>query len=170
MTRLLTSPIRRGIAAAALAALCGAWPALAPSPGAAASGEGCVTDGPTTIKVTVEKVRNSKGLITAVLYDDNPKTFLKSGARLDRIRVEAREGQTELCLNAPAAGRYSVALYHDENGNKELDQDFLGIPVEGYGFSQNPGFRFGKPEVEETLFSIETDPVTLRISILYLRG
>jgi uncharacterized protein (DUF2141 family) len=42
--------------------------------------------------------------------------------------------------------------------------------VEGYGFSQNPGFRFGKPEVEETLFSIETDPVTLRISILYLRG
>jgi len=153
---------RAGLIAAALA--------LAASSAAAAQGEGCVGDGPTTIKVTVEKVRNSKGLITAVLYDDNPKTFLKSGARLDRIRVEASEGQTELCLNAPAAGRYAVALYHDENGNREFDTDFLGIPTEGYGFSQNPGFRFGKPDVEETVFAIATDPVALNISMLYLNG
>lgn len=145
--------------------------ALAPLPAAAAQGEGCIGDGPTTIRVTVEKVRNSKGLITAVLYDDNPETFLKSGARLDRIRVDASEGETELCLNAPAAGRsYAVALYHDENGNTEFDTDFLGIPTEGYGFSQNPGFRFGKPDLEETLFPITEDPVALRISLLYLSG
>jgi uncharacterized protein (DUF2141 family) len=121
-----------------------------------------------TVQVTVEKVRSSKGLITAVLYPDNPESFLKKGARLDRIRVDAREGETTLCLHAPAAGRYSVALYHDENGNKEFDQDFLGIPTEGYGFSQNPGFRFGKPDIEETLFDIEGAPVSLRIAMLYL--
>lgn len=155
----------------ALAGACAAWLALAPLPAAAAQGEGCLGDGPTTIKVTVEKVRSSKGLITAVLYDDNPKTFLKSGARIDRIRVDASEGETELCLNAPAAGRsYAVALYHDENGNTEFDTDFLGIPTEGYGFSQNPGFRFGKPDIEETLFSITAEQVDLRISILYLNG
>ncbi len=122
------------------------------------------------IQVTVENVRNSKGLITAVLYSDDPETFLKRGARLDRIRVEAQQGETVLCLTAPAAGRYSVALYHDENGNKEFDRDFLGIPSEGYGFSQNPGFRFGKPDIEETLFSIDGTPTSLRISILYLHG
>jgi len=121
-----------------------------------------------TVQVTVEKVRSSKGLITAVLYPDDPESFLKKGARLDRIRVDAREGETTLCLHAPAAGRYSVALYHDENGNKEFDQDFLGIPTEGYGFSQNPGFRFGKPDIEETLFDIEGAPVSLRIAMLYL--
>src|SRR3546814_15033543 len=82
----------------------------------------CDATGPATIQVTVEKVRSSKGLITAVLYGDNPDTFLKQGARLDRIRVEAREGETLLCLQAPAAGRYSVALYHDENGNKAFDR------------------------------------------------
>jgi uncharacterized protein (DUF2141 family) len=168
MTRFHSSSILR---IPALAGLCATWLALAPAPLAAASGEGCVGDGATTIKVTVEKVRSSKGLITAVLYDDNPKTFLKNGARLDRIRVEASAGETELCLNAPAAGRsYSVALYHDENGNTEFDTDFLGIPTEGYGFSQNPGFRFGKPDVEETLFNIAEDQVALRISLLYLNG
>lgn len=125
---------------------------------------------PRAIHVTVDNVRNSKGLITAVLYNDDPDTFLKRGAKLDRIRVEAHEGKTELCLKAPAAGRYSVALYHDENGNKEFDRDFLGIPTEGYGFSRNPGFRFGKPDLEETLFSTDGDPTNLRISILYLQG
>ena len=86
------------------------------------------------------------------------------------MRVEAQEGETLLCLEAPAAGRYSVALYHDENGNKKFDRDFIGIPSEGYGFSNNPGFRFGKPDQGETLFSVEQGPTSLRVSILYLQG
>ena len=131
---------------------------------------GCEAAAPTAVQVTVERVRNSKGLITAVLYDDNPATFLKKGARVDRIRVEAREGETVLCLLAPAAGRYTVALYHDENGNKEFDQDFIGVPTEGYGFSNNPGFTFGKPDQEETLFTIDDAPTSLRISLRYLQG
>lgn len=125
---------------------------------------------PNTVQVTVDNVRSSKGLITAVLYSDDPKTFLKSGAKLDRIRVEAQEGETVLCLEAPADGRYSVAIYHDENGNRKFDRDFLGIPTEGYGFSRNPGFRFGKPELEETLFTIDSPLTSLTVSILYLQG
>jgi uncharacterized protein (DUF2141 family) len=172
-SRSLRNPARRTLAGAALGlALLGGLAA-----GRAETPEtGCDAAAPAatqvatqaTVQVTVEKVRSSKGLITAVLYPDNPESFLKKGARLDRIRVDAREGETTLCLRAPAAGRYSVALYHDENGNKEFDQDFLGIPTEGYGFSQNPGFRFGKPDIEETLFDIEGAPVSLRIAMLYL--
>lgn len=120
------------------------------------------------IEVKVENVRNSKGLITAVLYADNPETFLKKGERLDRIRVDAVAGETLLCLEAPKAGRYSVAIYHDENGNKKFDRNFIGIPSEGYGFSENPGFRFGKPEQKETLFAVDQPLTSLRISILYL--
>jgi len=130
----------------------------------------CEAAAPAAIQVTVENVRSSKGLITAVLYNDNPDTFLKRGARLDRIRVDAHKGETLLCLQAPASGRYTVAIYHDENGNKEFDRNFLGIPTEGYGFSQNPGFRFGKPDIEETLFTIDGDKTDLRISVLYLDG
>lgn len=161
---------RLAAAAAGLALLVlgGLAPAHAETSGAETSQTSCDESTPETIQVTVEKVRSSKGLITAVLYSDDPKTFLKRGARLDRIRVDAREGETTLCLRAPAAGRYSVALYHDENGNEEFDRDFLGIPSEGYGFSQNPGFRFGKPDVEETLFTIDGTPVSLRIAMLYL--
>jgi uncharacterized protein (DUF2141 family) len=165
-SRVSASGARLAVAGAAfvLTLLGGLAAGRAEAPQAACDAAG----DPATIEVTVEKVRNSKGLITAVLYNDDPETFLKRGARLDRIRVDAREGETTLCLRAPAAGRYSVALYHDENGNEEFDRDFLGIPSEGYGFSQNPGFRFGKPDVEETLFTIDEAPVSLRIAMQYL--
>ena len=167
----LVSPGRRFLTAAAAAAAVSAMVLFAAPPGKAAEEPGdCAAEGLGLIEVTVENVRNSKGLITAVLYADNPETFLKKGARLDRVRVEAQEGETLLCLEAPAAGRYSVALYHDENGNKKFDRDFIGIPSEGYGFSNNPGFRFGKPDLEETLFSVEQGPTSLRVSILYLQG
>src|SRR3546814_11344781 len=107
--------------------------------------------------------------MTAFLDADNPETVLKKGARLDRIRVDAREGETTLCLQAPAAGRYSVALYHDENGNKEFDKDFLGIPSEGYGFSKNPGLRFGVPKKEDTIFAAEAAPASRSIAMPHLQ-
>ncbi|HIC82288.1 MAG TPA: DUF2141 domain-containing protein [Kiloniellaceae bacterium] len=134
----------------------------------AAGQPACTAEEGAQIEVKVENVRSSKGLITAVLYGDDPEGFLKRGQRLDRIRVEAKEGETLLCLKAPAEGRYTVALYHDENGNKEFDRNFLGIPSEGYGFSNNPGFRFGKPEQEETLFSVNGSTTKVNISVLYL--
>jgi uncharacterized protein (DUF2141 family) len=36
------------------------------------------------------------------------------------------------------AGSYAVQVMHDENGNGKLDTNVMGIPVEGYGFSNNP--------------------------------
>ena len=40
----------------------------------------------------------------------------------------------------------------NENNNKELDCNILGIPKEGFGFSQNPKIRFGAPNFSETKF------------------
>lgn len=129
--------------------------------------ENCGAAG-TAIHVIVEGVRSSDGLVTAVLYDDDPENFLKRGRRVDRIRVEAEEGETTLCLEAPKAGAYTIALYHDENGDKKFDRNFIGIPSEGYGFSNNPGFSLGKPSQEGTLFDVGVEPTSIRISVLYL--
>ncbi len=125
-------------------------------------------EGVQPIQVIVENVRNSDGLITAVLYDDDAEKFLKKGQRVDRIRVAAQAGETLLCLKAPTKGHYAIALYHDENSNKKFDRNFLGIPDEGYGFSNNPGFRFGAPDHDETLFQVDGMATAVRISVLYL--
>lgn len=120
------------------------------------------------ILVTIEKVRNSNGTIKVELYNGEAKTELEKGKKIARTRVKARQGETKLCLNAPSEGSYTIALYHDENDNKKLDRNFIGIPREGFGFSNNPPLGLGIPEQKEMRFKVEDMATNLRISVIYL--
>jgi uncharacterized protein (DUF2141 family) len=50
-------------------------------------------------------------------------------------------------------GRYAVMVMHDQNDNGKLDSNFMGMPIEGYGFSNNPAVR-RKPSFEEAGFEL----------------
>ena len=54
-------------------------------------------------------------------------------------------------------GTYAVTMYHDSNGNGELDTNFLRIPKERYGFSNNARGTFGPPDYGECLFEVKGD-------------
>ncbi len=51
-----------------------------------------------------------------------------------------------------APGKYAVQYYHDENLNGSLDKSRLGIPTEGYGFSNNAYGMFGPKPFRDWLF------------------
>ncbi len=46
---------------------------------------------------------------------------------------------------------FSIAVYHDKNSNQKLDKNFLGMPVEKYGFSNDARATFGPPLFKEAL-------------------
>ena len=64
-----------------------------------------------------------------------------------------------------APGTYAVLVMHDENGNGKLDSNMLGIPKEGYGFSNNPNVM-RKPNFDETKFVVTADDKVIEIEIL----
>jgi uncharacterized protein (DUF2141 family) len=51
-------------------------------------------------------------------------------------------------------GSYAIAVYHDANSNGKLDTNFLGIPTERYGFSNNVMGTFGPPSYADASFEI----------------
>lgn len=61
-------------------------------------------------------------------------------------------------------GSYAVMVMHDENDNGKLDSNFMGMPIEGYGFSNNPGVM-RKPTFEEARFDLGADggAITVRL-------
>lgn len=63
--------------------------------------------------------------------------------------------------------RWAVSAHHDENGNDKLDKNAFGIPIESYGFSNNPKRGFGPPKFDEVSFSVDGDEskTTKRIEI-----
>jgi len=44
---------------------------------------------------------------------------------------------------------------HDLNGNGELDTNFVGLPQEPYGFSNNATANFGPPKWNDIRFQLD---------------
>jgi uncharacterized protein (DUF2141 family) len=54
-------------------------------------------------------------------------------------------------------GEYGIKVHHDEDGDNEMDTNFLGIPSENYGFSNNASGTFGPPDWEDAKFLFESN-------------
>lgn len=105
-----------------------------------------------SIRITVKNVKTSRGIITADLHGDNPDDFLKE--IVGRGRAVAVKGETHVCIPVKKPGLYAIALYHDRNSNLKLDKNFLGIPSEPIGISNNPKFGFGPPKFKDAAFQV----------------
>jgi uncharacterized protein (DUF2141 family) len=119
------------------------------------------------IVVRIHGVRNSAGEVVAVLYGDNPDDFLRSGKRLERVRVPATTGVVVLELVAPQPGRYAIAVYHDENGNHKFDRALTGLPTEGFGVSNNPRIWLRPPPLADAAFIANVRPTAVDIDLRY---
>jgi uncharacterized protein (DUF2141 family) len=119
-----------------------------------------------SLRIDVEKLRSSKGVIQLCLTAD-PQNFPNcvDDARALSRRVPA--GQHSIRLEGLAPGDYAAAVIHDENGNNKLDT-MMGIPREGFGFSRNPAIGFGPPRFTAARFALEGSGGTQDIRIRYL--
>lgn len=154
-----------------LCALAGAVLSLGLAAGAAraASADLACDAGHPRIEVTVDGLRSDKGDVVVELYPDDAKGFLKSRARLGRNRVKAGPG-AKVCIPAPAPGFYALVVYHDEDGDRHLSKNFIGLPSEGFGVSNNPPPALGKPSFRAVRFQVGEGETPMRVRIHYGLG
>ncbi len=79
--------------------------------------------------------------------DRNPVVAGRSRVQADAMAVT---------LHDLPPGNYAVKLFHDANQNGELDTNMVGLPTEGYGFSNNAG-RFGPPDFDDAAVEVQAD-------------
>jgi len=71
--------------------------------------------------------------------------------------IPASEGALETVFADLPAGEYGIIAFHDSNANGDFDRNFIGIPAERYGFSNNPRPRFRAASWSEARFSLAGD-------------
>ena len=64
----------------------------------------------------------------------------------------------DMSLTLPS-GTFAISLFHDENSNNEMDRSMLGLPLEGFGFSNNVMGLFGPPSFKKASFKIVGDTI-----------
>lgn len=109
-----------------------------------------------TLTIMVEDVESSDGYIAVGVYTDK-NTFLKEGEAFAGVFAQAEEGVTRIELADLPNDEYAICIFHDENGNKEMDTNFIGIPKEPLGFSIGKLKAFGPPSFKECSFEMISD-------------
>ena len=114
-----------------------------------------------TVEVRVSNVAGGKGKVNVAVCDR--ERFLKQCAH--HASVPAQAGETVVAFRDIPPGTWAVLAYQDENENKELDRNFIGIPKENYGFSRNPVSRFGPPSFEDAAIELREGANTAAIKL-----
>ena len=120
----------------------------------------------TTLTIDVSGVKERKGKLQVALFNsaegfpDDAKPF-----RAEVLNITS-DNLLRIVFKDLPSGDYSVAAYHDKNGNGKLDKNLLGIPVEDYGFSNDTrGTRMSAPSFEDTKMRVEGKDVEITIEV-----
>ena len=132
--------------------------------------QGSACQGPpggVTLYVNVQGLRSAKGLVAVTLYADNRKKFLVKKGSIYVGRVDAHAPNTRVCMHLPATGTYALAVYHDEDGNRHFKRNLVGMPIEGFGFSNNPPTLFGLPSFAKVRINVPKATTETTIKLRY---
>lgn len=150
----------------AILALVPLAPAQAAEQVAGNCGEPGAPNGP-RIEVVVSGARKVAGNMTITLYGSRPEAFLARTGKLARQRVPLRSTQAEACFTVSAPGVYAVAVYHDENNDHDFNRTLLGMPAEGYGFSNDAPTVIGLPSFDSVRFQVGPEGGRVPIKLRY---
>jgi uncharacterized protein (DUF2141 family) len=120
------------------------------------------------IHVKILNIRNSTGGVACALFESSvgfPTEFLHSATNIMIIKV--RDTQARCDFEDIPPGTYSLAVIHDENMNGKLDTNWLGVPTEGYGFSNDAKALLGAPSFSAASFPYDGRNLDLTISLHY---
>ena len=121
------------------------------------------------LKIEIENIEQ-KGTIYLAIYDNstsfdqeiknknvNKNRWVKS--IVEKVNKNSFTKNVEL-----KKGVYAISLFVDSNSNKIIDKNFLGIPTEQYGFSNNATGFLGSPSFKDASFNLVNDS-NIKISL-----
>ncbi len=117
--------------------------------------------------IKVEGARSDAGAIHCALFgsaDGFPRQRDKARAR---TQAALQKGSATCEFKDLPPGTYAVAVFHDENGNGQLDLGVLGIPREGLGYTNVLPKRAPPPPFERAAQKLGPGVTEAKVSLQY---
>ena len=99
------------------------------------------------------------------IYND-PREFPR-GNEIRSLDISVKSGDVTGLFRGIKPGTYALAIHHDENLNNEMDTNFLGMPNEGYGFSNDARVFLAPPTFDAASFFIDEKLTKISLYIVY---
>jgi len=118
-----------------------------------------------TIVVQINGMKTQDGQVLLSLFKspEGFPTHPEKAFKWGRAKVTA--SSIIISLNGLPPGTYAIAAVHDENSNEVMDTDWLGLPEESYGVSNNVPSKIAPPTFEEAKFNFTGTRDTIKIEM-----
>jgi len=120
-----------------------------------------------SIRAEIGGLRSAKGAVRCLLFQSADGFPNDASKAAQRAIAKIADGAAICEFPDPPAATLAIAFIHDENGNGVLDKNFFGVPVEGYGFSNDARGSLGPPAFEKAAFRHEAGVQVLHLSVAY---
>ena len=119
------------------------------------------------IIIEIENFKNDKGVVRSQLFNKDQANYFptKSELAFTRLVGTIHGFRARLIYNDLPFGVYAIAFHHDEDNDGKMNRNFLGIPTEGYGFSNNPKIYTGPPTFDESKIILQNDVLTIKVKM-----
>jgi len=119
------------------------------------------------ITVRIEALRNDRGTVYVSLHA-NKRSFDDNKGGIQNAQARPKQGTVVVVFDNVVPGRYALSFIHDENDNKKLDTNFIGVPKEGFGYSKDAMGRFGPPKFDDAALAIPSGATTVLMHAKYM--
>lgn len=120
------------------------------------------------IIVKVTGLRSDSGSVRCSLYDDPAGFPTDQKHVVARVRAVPKDKTATCIFKSPKRGqKYAAVIHHDENDDNVFQRNALGMPQEGYGFSNNVRPVLSAPSFEACQFSYGGGQTSLSITTRY---
>ena len=116
------------------------------------------------LTIVVTGFENDDGEVL-IAVSNSRETYESNDSAFVGVKVKIENKKAEYTFEELPFGEYAIKLFHDENMDGELDSNFLGIPTEDYGFSNNARGTFGPADYDDAKFLFEQTEMTMEISV-----
>ena len=119
------------------------------------------------LTIAITQLRNQKGQVCVKLFSDR-RSFPSGDDKGIPVQCVQITGipLTVTFKNIPL-GSYAVSLFHDENGDRTINRNGIGIPLEGFGFSRNPVIRAAPPKFGDAAILVFGQNTNIQIQMTY---
>lgn len=109
---------------------------------------------PLTLTVNLKGFKSDKGAVEVALFDQATAFPTKPEKAIAKQRAPITSGTATVEFRDLKQGTYAVSAYHDVNNNGKMDANFIGIPKEPTGASNDAKGRMGPPSFKDAQFTL----------------
>lgn len=107
------------------------------------------------LQVEITGVRNDRGVLLISLYNQEEGFPDNPSRSISKRMLKSAAGKVITEWSELAAGSHAIAVLHDENSDGKMNTNLIGIPIEGFGFSNNKLGLAGPPSFQRASIELK---------------